>query len=151
MRRILFAIFALIGLSAAGQLTVSEPTITYVGAWNYADLTDLSVGTKILFQQDCVPSIPRDVPNGTVYFANVMHGKQRFAMAVEFKDTIVQSVSYYLSRKQEDLLPAFGFLKVDAYQTPRKGEWTYMHKGDDRFDVIVGNRKSITVITRREK
>lgn len=66
-------------------------------------------------------------------------------MAIEFKDTVVASVTYYLTAKQKDLLGAIGYSNVNANRSI-KGQWTYIISEEKRKTVIVGDKKKIIVV-----
>jgi hypothetical protein len=129
-----------------GQVTVTPPSYYYVSKWLLAELLELPVGTKILFQQNCTTKLPTTVPTGTVFFENVFHQEQRFSMAVEFKDTVVVSVTYYLSAKQTELLKPIGYPDIQARGSAIKGQWTYVLQTNQKHTTIVGDRKRIIVV-----
>ncbi len=128
------------------QLTVTQPAYYYVSKWKLEELQELPVGTKILFQQNCTTQLPATVPTGTVFFENVFHQDQRFSMAVEFKDTVIVSVTYYLKAGQTDLLKTIGYPDVQARGSVIKGQWTAVVHSNQKHTTIVGDRKRIVVI-----
>lgn len=128
------------------QVTVTQPAYHYVSKWQLEELRELPVGTKILFQQNCTTKLPANVPTGTVSFENVFHQDQRFSMAIEFKDTIVASVTYYLSAKQTKLLQVLGYPEIPAKGSAIKGQWTAVLQSHNKHTTIVGDRKRIVVI-----
>jgi hypothetical protein len=129
-----------------GQVTVTQSSYYYVSKWTLEELQDLPVGSKILFQQNCTTKLPANVPTGVVFFENVFHQKERFSMAVEFKDTVIVSVTYYLSAKQKNLLKHIGYSEIKANGSAVKGQWTYTLDESKRRTTIVGDRKRIIVI-----
>jgi hypothetical protein len=106
----------------------------------------MPVGSKILFVQKCVPSLPAEVPTGVLFFENVNYLKEHFSMAIEFKDTVVASVTYYLKAKQREILKVIGYPNIKARGSSTKGQWTYILQEEKRHTVIVGDRKKITVV-----
>ncbi len=129
-----------------GQVTVAQPAYYYVSKWQLEELRELPVGTKILFQQNCTTKLPATVPTGTVFFENVFHQEQRFSMAVEFRDTVVVSVTYYLSAKQTDLLKHIGYSDIRARGSAINRQWTAVINGENKHTTIVGDKKRIIVI-----
>ena len=128
------------------QVTVTQPAYYYVSKWQLEELLELPVGTKILFQQNCTTKLPATVPTGTVFFENVFHQEQRFSMAVEFKDTVVVSVTYYLSAKQTELLKPLGYSDIRARGSAIKGQWTVVLQTNKKHTTIVGDRKKIIIV-----
>lgn len=128
------------------QVTITHPTYYYVSKWQLEELKQLPVGTKILFQQNCTTELPATVPTGTVFFENVFHRDQRFSMAVEFKDTVVASVTYYLGAKQTALLKVLGYSDIPGKGSAIKGQWTAVLHPNKKHTTIVGDRKRIVVI-----
>lgn len=131
---------------AHGQTKIIQPQYYYVSKWNLDELQELPVGTKILFQQNCTTKLPSNVPTGRVFFENVYQGKERFSMALEFKDTVIVSVTYYLGADQTGLLGAIGYPDIKANGSAIKGQWTYTLDEDKRRAVIVGDKKRIVVV-----
>lgn len=144
MKQFLLAFSFLSVFSSNSQVTVKHPEYYYVSKWLMRELQELPVGTKILFRQNCTTKLPSDVPTGTVFFENVFHDKERFSMAIEFKDTVVKSVTYYLNSKQKDLLKIIGYSNVNAIEA--KGQWTYVLNQENHHSVIVGDKKRIIVV-----
>ena len=128
------------------QVTVTQPAYYYVSKWQLEELLELPVGTKILFQQNCTTKLPANVPTGTVFFENVFHQDQRFSMAIEFKDTVVALVTYYLSAKQTELLKSLGYTDIPGRGSASKGQWTAVLQTSNKHTTIVGDRKRIVVI-----
>jgi hypothetical protein len=128
------------------QVTITQPAYHYVSKWQLEELRELPVGTKILFQQNCTQKLPSTVPTGTVFFENVFHDKERFSMAVEFKDTVVSSVTYYLKAKQTALLKALGYSDIPGRGSAIKGRWTAVLYTNKKHTTIVGDSKRIVVI-----
>lgn len=139
----------LIATLAKAQVNVSPPTIHYVSAWKLEELNKLPVGLKILFSQNCDPASPAQIPNGVVLFENVKHNDEKLSIAIEFKDTIVDCVTYYMDAKQKNILKTIGLAEVKALSAVKKGEWTYSGVVGETFVSIVGDKKKITVIKRR--
>lgn len=102
------------------------------------------MGNKILFQQQCSDELPPEIPTGTVFFENVYRNKQRFSMMVEFRDTVIASVTYRLKGNQTDLLKEIGYSQVEAIGA--NGQWTFTHDENHIRTVIVGDKKSITIV-----
>ncbi len=128
------------------QVTITQPAYHYVSKWQLEELKELPVGTKILFQQNCTTQLPANVHTGIVFFENVFHQDQRFSMAIEFKDTLVASVTYYLSAKQTELLKALGYSDIPGRGSAIKGQWTAVFQTGNKHITIVGDRKRIVVI-----
>ena len=140
-------VFSFIGVfTSYSQVAVTQPAYYYVSKWKLKELQELPVGTKILFQQNCTTKLPANVPTGTVFFENVFHQDQHFSMAVEFKDTVVASVTYYLSAKQKDLLKSLGYSGIQARGSAVKGQWTYTLNEAKYRTTMVGDKKRIVVI-----
>lgn len=146
MRKLLIVCLMFVGFSSFGQVSINEPQYYYVSKWQLEELQELPVGSKILFQQNCTTKLPQNVPTGVIFFENVFHQKERFSMAVEFKDTVVVSVTYYLGAKQQGLLKAIGYSDIKANGSAIKGQWTYVLDEDKRHTVIVGDKKRIVVV-----
>jgi hypothetical protein len=128
------------------QLKIVNPTIYYVSKWTLEDLQELPVGSKILFQQQCTTEMPKNIPTGVILFENVYHQNERFSTSIEFKDTVVVSVTYYLTSKQKSLLAILGYSNIKANSSAVKGQWTYTMNEDNRLTVIVGDKKRIVVV-----
>jgi hypothetical protein len=146
MKQILLVFSFLSVFSIHSQVTITQPAYYYVSKWQLSELQELPVGTKILFQQNCTSKLPANVPTGTVFFENVFHQDQRFSMAVEFKDTVIASVTYYLKAKQTELLKALGYADIRGRGSAIKGQWTTAVYDNVKHTTIVGDRKRIVVI-----
>ena len=146
MKQFLLALGFLSVFNLYSQVTVTQPAYYYVSKWQLEELRELPVGTKILFQQNCTTKLPANVPTGTVFFENVFHQDQRFSMAIEFKDTVVASVTYYLSAKQTELLKGLGYVDIPGRGSASKGQWTAVLQTNNKHTTIVGDRKRIVVI-----
>ncbi|MDF3026616.1 MAG: hypothetical protein K0S23_923 [Fluviicola sp.] len=146
MKHLALLFFFCISFLSHGQVTVTQPEYYYVSKWKLEELQELPVGTKILFQQNCTTKLPANVPTGTVFFENVYQQDQHFSIAVEFKDTVIVSATYYLKAKQTDLLKAIGYPDVRARGSAVKGQWTAVLHANKRHTTIVGDKKRIVVI-----
>jgi hypothetical protein len=146
MKQLSLLFFLCAAFLSHSQLTVTQPAYHYVSKWQLGELQELPVGTKILFQQNCTTTLPANVPTGTVFFENVFHQDQRFSMAVEFKDTVIVSVTYYLKAGQTDLLKTIGYPDVRAIGSAIKGQWTAVLNSNNKHTTIVGDRKRIVVV-----
>lgn len=144
MKAILAALFIGVASSGFGQLSVAPPQVHYVSSRQYEDSGWIKVGNKILFQQQCSDELPPEIPTGTVFFENVYRNKQRFSMMVEFRDTVIASVTYRLKGNQTDLLKEIGYSQVEAIGA--NGQWTFTHDENHIRTVIVGDKKSITIV-----
>jgi hypothetical protein len=146
MRLFLLTFFASLSVGAFGQLIVTQPDLYYFSKRQLEDMDWLKIGDKILFKQECSAELPPEVPTGIVFFENVYHGKEQFSMAIEFKDTVVVSVTYYLDARQTDVLKAIGYPTINGNESAVKGWWTYILDQDSIHTVMVGDRKKITII-----
>lgn len=146
MKQFVLLIGFLTVFSSYSQVTVTRPAYHYVSKWQLEELQELPVGTKILFQQNCTTKLPATVPTGTVFFENVFQDKERFSMAIEFKDTVVASVTYYLSAKQTALLKTLGYSDISGRGSAIKGQWTAVLNTTNKHTTIVGDNKRIVVI-----
>lgn len=146
MKKFLIAFIALTSFSSLGQVSIEEPRYHYVSKWLLEELQDLPVGEKILFEQNCTTKLPATVPTGIVFFENVFDQKERFSMAIEFKDTVIVSVTYYLKAQQYALLGKIGYPGIKAKGSAVKGQWTYTLQEEKRRTTIVGDKKRIVVV-----
>ena len=149
MKPISFIAFILLEFSSFGQLTIVPPQIHYVSKRQFSDW--IKIGEKVLFQQQCTTELPPEYPTGTVFFENVYHQKERFSMAVEFKDTVIVSVTYYLNAKQTELLQLIGYSAIKGNGSAVKGQWTSILDKGNIHSVIVGDRKTIVVVQTENK
>lgn len=106
----------------------------------------MEIGHRVLFKQECTNILPPDFPNGVVLFENVVDQKERFSVAVEFRDTVVVSVTYYLKANQYAILDRIGYSNVKGNGSAIKGQWTYNLQEEKRHTTIVGDRKRIVVV-----
>lgn len=146
MKQLALLFFFFSAFLSQSQVTVTQPAYYYVSKWKLEELQELLVGIKILFQQNCTTKLPANVPTGTVFFENVFHRDQRFSMAVEFKDTVVVSVTYYFKASQTGLLKAIGYPDVRARGSAIKGQWTAVSHANKKHTTIVGDKKRIVVV-----
>lgn len=146
MRTFLVAFIALISLNSIGQTSIKQPQYYYVSKWQLKELQELPVGDKVLFAQNCTTKLPAEVPTGVVFFENVYEQKNRFSMAIEFKDTVIVSVTYYLGAKQHELLKKIGYPNIKAQGSAIKGQWTYNLQDEKRRTTIVGDKKHIVIV-----
>lgn len=146
MKQILILSFSLIWFSSFGQVLIEPPLHWWVSKMPLENLQELPVGGKVLFQQNCNPEAPTDVPNGVIFFENVTHLKDRLSMAIEFKDTVIVSVTYYLRAKQYALLKHLGYSDIKARGSAIKGQWTVVLQTNKKHTTIVGDRKRITIV-----
>jgi hypothetical protein len=151
MKLILFTCSLLISCGLFSQVTIIPPQIHYVSKRILENSDWIKVGAHVLFVQECAPNLPPEYPTGIVFFENVYHGKERFSMSVEFKDTVIVAVTYYFSAKQADLLPVIGYTDVKGRATAIKGQWTYILNESNRHTVIVGDKKKIVVVRTLDK
>lgn len=135
--------------SSFGQTSIEQPLYWWVSKFPLENLQEMPVGAKILFQQDCNHDLPAEVPTGRLFFENVRYQKELFSMGIEFKDTIVVSVTYYLKPKQQEVLKAIGYPDIKAKGSAIKGQWTYTLQEDNRRTTIVGDKKRIVVVQTR--
>lgn len=152
MKLIQFIVFILWEFNSFGQLTIVPPQIHYVSQRQFGDSDWMKVGEKLLFQQQCTTELPPEVPTGIVFFENVYHQKERFSIAVEFKDTVIVSMTFYLSAKQTTILNLIGYSEIKGNASAVKGQWTCILEKDGIQTVIVGDKKDIVVVqTLKEK
>lgn len=109
----------------------------------------MKIGMRVLFRQECTNTLPPEFPTGTVFFENVHYQNERFSTAVEFKDSTVVSITYYLKSNQANLLKQMGYPDIKANGTAIKGQWTYTLAEEKRRTTIVGDKKRIVVIQTR--
>lgn len=146
MKKILIILTALIGLNSFGQVSVKTPSYWWVSKFPLEDLQELAVGSKILFVQNCARNQPAEVTTGVTFYENVYCQKERFSMAIEFKDTVIVSVTYYLKAQQYALLGKIGYPDIKAKGSAVKGQWTYTLQEEKRRTTIVGDKKRIVVV-----
>jgi hypothetical protein len=146
MKFILLLLFVQLGIDSFAQPAIVQPQIHYVSKRQYEDTDWMKVGEKVLFQQQCTTELPPEVPNGIVFFENVYLKTERFSMAIEFKDTVIVSVTYFLNSKQSHILKQIGYTEVNYNGSATKGQWTYNTSKDDVNTVMVGDRKRIVVV-----
>lgn len=147
MRTFLIAFITLMGFSSFSQISIQKPRYYYISMWQLKDLQEIPVGTKVLFQQNCTKDLPANVPTGVVFFKNVFHEQKGYlSMAIEFKDTVVVSVTYYLKANQQELLKVIGYPEIKARSSAIKGQWTYTLQEEKRRTTIVGDKKHIVVV-----
>ena len=146
MKFALYLTFSIFASSAIAQVSIQQPRYYYVSDWLLEELQELPVGEKILFSQNCSSKLPKDVPTGVIFWERVNHQREKFSMAVEFKDTVVTTVTYYLKGSQEDVLRAIGYNDIKVQGSAVKGQWTYRLDEPNRNTTIVGDKKRIVVI-----
>lgn len=146
MRNFILTILLCTGFNCLGQVSVKSPLYWWVSKFQFKYFQELPVGTKILFVQNCTTSLPAEVPTGILFFENVCHLKEQFSVSVEFKDTVVVAMTYYLRAKQIDFLKELGFPKIEAHGSAIKGQWTYTLQEEKRRTTIVGDKKRIVVV-----
>ena len=146
MRGILLVLFTLWGMGAFGQLAIADPAYYYYSRRELADMDWINIGDRVLFRQECIPELPAEVPTGIVFYENVYYHKERFAMSVEFRDTVIVSVTYYLGAKQMGVLSQLGYSAIKHNGPATKGQWTYTIQTPKGRTVIVGDRKRIVVV-----
>lgn len=106
----------------------------------------MNVGDKVLFQQECTTELPPEFPTGTVFFENVVYQEDHFSIAVEFKDTLIVSVTYYLKARQDNLMSVIGYSDIKAICTAKKRAWTYVSREEKWSTVIVSDKKKIVIV-----
>ena len=147
MKLITFICIAFIAFQSVGQIRIVPSDLNYLSKWEHSDLfPSLEVGTKILFRQKCAPDLPVEFPNGIILFEQVLLNKESIALSIEFQDTVVKTVTYYLTYDQRDLLKELGYGNVEARATNRKGEWTCVKIEGVINSVIFADKKKITII-----
>lgn len=146
MKTIVLFFSLCLNIAAFSQVTVQQPTIKYISKQSLEGLKPFTVGTKILFHQNCTKDLPTEVPNGIVFFDHVEHNSETFAVAISFKDTVVTSITYYLSSNQKKLLSELGLPTINASAGSKSKEWTFQQSNEKELTVIVGNKRRITVI-----
>jgi hypothetical protein len=146
MKLILFAHFLLMSCYSFGQVKIIEPQIYYASEWQFSITQEFTAGRKIVFRQECNPEIPADIVTGMAFLENVRYEKEQFSMAIEFKDTVVVAVTYYLSAKQTAILKTIGYSDIKANPSATKGQWTSISNEPAFRTVIVGDRKRIVVV-----
>jgi hypothetical protein len=149
MKKILLILTTVLLFNSYSQITVEKPRIQYVSFWSLDELKELSVGTKIVFEQNCNQKVEKNIVDGIVLFENVRFNKEKFSIGIEFKDTVVNSVVYYFSASQINLLKEIGLPDINAISALSKGEWTFCDETDKLIYVIFKTKKSITVIKKR--
>lgn len=146
MKFALNLIFCIIVTSATSQVTILQPRYHYVSEWRLEEIQELPVGEKILFSQNCTSKLPKDVPTGVVFFENVIHNREKFSIAVEFKDTVVTTVTYFLKGNQGAVLGAIGYNDIKVRGSASGRQWTYRIDDLNRNTTIVGDKRKIVVI-----
>lgn len=135
-----------LSLSSIAQIKVQTPTIHYVGNWDLEEVKSFALGEKILFQQNCSPDVPENMPNGVVFFENVYLKEERISVSITFKDTVVVELTFHLKAKQYHLLSELGFVEIIGNTTTSKKRWTSTVVQDEITSVIVADRKKIIVV-----
>jgi len=146
MKKILLILTTVLSFNSYSQITVEKPRIQYVSIWSLDELKELTVGSKIVFEQNCNQKVEKNIVDGIVLFENVRFNKEKFSIGIEFKDTVVNSVIYYFSASQIKLLKEIGLPDINAISALRKGEWTFCDETDKLIYVVFKTKKSITVI-----
>jgi hypothetical protein len=141
---ILFLFFSL--FNSFGQAPVKQPVYWWASKFQLEDFQDMPVGSKILFIQHCLINQPAEVPTGIIFYENVYYQKEHFSMGIEFKDTVVASVTYFFKEKQWEMLKVIGYSGIRAYGSAIKGQWIYTLQEEKRHTVIVGDKKKIVVV-----
>jgi hypothetical protein len=149
MTKIILILTTVLSFNSYSQITVEKPRIQYVSIWSLDELKELSVGTKIVFEQNCNQKVEKTIVDGIVLFENVRFNKEKFSIGIEFKDTVVNSVIYYFSASQMNLLKEIGLSEIKAVSALKKGEWTFCDETDKLIYVVFKTKKSITVIKKR--
>jgi hypothetical protein len=128
------------------QVPIEEPQIYYVSKRILKNSNWIKIGAKVLFAQECTTELPKEYPTGIVFFENVYHEKERFSMAIEFKDTVIVSVTYYFNAEQTEMLKNIGYSDIKGRASAKKGQWTYILNEPTIRTVIVGDKKAIVVV-----
>lgn len=149
MKKILLILTTVLSFNSYSQITIEKPRIQYVSIWSLDELKELSVGTKIVFEQNCNQKVEKNIVDGIVLFENVRFNKEKFSIGIEFKDTVVNSVIYYFSASQINLFKEIGLSEIKAVSTLKKGEWTFCNETDKLIYIVFKTKKSITVIKKR--
>lgn len=146
MRLVLIAYIISFSFFSYSQVNIIRPNIQYVSKWQLESINWMKIGNHILFRQECTTSLAPEFPTGVIFFENVFHKEERFSMAVEFKDTVVVSMTYYFRAKQKYLLKAIGYSDIHANGSAIKGQWIYVLNEENRHTTIVGDKKRIVVV-----
>jgi hypothetical protein len=146
MRLVLIICLISFSCCSYSQIHIIQPSMHYVGKWQLESINSMKIGNRVLFKQECTTNLPPEFPTGIIFFENVFHQKECFSIAVEFKDTVVASVTYYLRAKQKDLLKVIGYSGIKAHGSAIKGQWTYVLNEEKCHTTIVGDKKRIVVV-----
>ncbi|WP_341905195.1 hypothetical protein [Fluviicola taffensis] len=146
MKLVLITCLISISCYSYSQVNIIRPSIQYVSKWQLESINWMKIGSRVLFRQECTTSLPPEFPTGVVFFENVFNKDDRFSMAVEFKDTVVVSVTYYLSAKQKNLLETIGYSDINANGSTIKGQWIYVLNEKTMHTTIVGDKKRIVIV-----
>lgn len=80
MTKILLILTTVLTFNSYSQITVEKPRIQYVSIWSLDELKELSVGTKIVFEQNCNQKVEKNIVDGIVLFENVRFNKEKFSI-----------------------------------------------------------------------
>lgn len=125
------------------QQQVEKPVIQYVSQWELKDVLFFEPGKKVIFNQQCTPSAPEKVVNGTILLENVSYGKERLQVLLAFKDTIVESVTYVFDTREAGLMTLLGIDTLKVQALVEKDEWVYV--SEDKKTMITRVKRRILV------
>lgn len=128
------------------QVSIKKAIYHYFSTFQLEDLKSLTVGTKILFQQNCTTKLPASIPTGIVFFENVYHEKEHFSVSIEFKDTVVVAFIFYLKRKNLSILNYLGYSKIVANASGFRRYWTAVLNEFNPKTILAGNKRKFIVI-----
>ena len=116
----------LITANGYAQQTIEKPVIQYVSEWKLDDLQFFEPGKKVIFTQQCTTSVPEKIVNGNVLLENVQYGKERLQVLLEFKDTVVNAITYVFDMRNDGLIAFFGIDQLTVQGLVESDEWFYV-------------------------
>jgi hypothetical protein len=116
----------LVTVSGYAQQTIEKPIIHYVSEWKLDDLQFFEQGKKVIFNQQCTTSVPKKIVNGNVLLENVHYGKERLQVLLEFKDTVVNAITYVFDMRNDGLIAFFEIDQLTVQGLVESDEWFYV-------------------------
>jgi hypothetical protein len=116
----------LVTVSGHAQQTIEKPVIHYVSEWKLDDLQFFEPGKKVIFNQQCTTSVPEKIVNGNILLENVHYGKERLQVLLEFKDTVVNAITYVFDMRNDGLIAFFEIDQLTVQGLVESDEWFYV-------------------------
>jgi hypothetical protein len=64
--------------------------------------------------------------NGNILLENVHYGKERLQVLLEFKDTVVNAITYVFDMRNDGLIAFFGIDQLTVQGLVESDEWFYV-------------------------